>query len=313
MNSNNQSLLIHETQVLYENRCCNQGGSVLFCGGIDKSNNFLNRVLEVKVPSFEVFEFPSMVKQRCFTELIVVNSDIMAIGGDVSIKEDFANFNNSVEIYSSKRKHWQEQYIQIPGKKCFCYCFFMKNIFVIGECNESSYESLKFSFTYSYKIDKWKQIAKFNVARHCAACTIFEGKIVVTGGDIDNEALKSVEAYDYYENKWTYLPDMIEERRLHATVSMGNKMFVIGGYKISSCETFDSHSRIFTSIKSFSTIPIIDNSYLKAVCLGNYIIVLNIVLHKVYMYDVDKQMWSNVDSDFCKNLKGSNCVKYFTQ
>ena len=39
----------------------------------------------------------------------------------------------------------------------------------------------------------------------------------------------SVETYDYYENKWTYLPDMIESRCDHASVSMGNKMFVIGG------------------------------------------------------------------------------------
>ena len=40
------------------------------------------------------------------------------------------------------------------------------------------------------------------------ACTVFEGKIVVSG-DINSNVLKSVEAYDYYENKWTNLTNMI--------------------------------------------------------------------------------------------------------
>ena len=87
-----------------------------------------------------------------------------------------------------------------------------------------------------------------NVERGLAACTDLEGKIVVTGGANDYDQLKSVEAYDYYENKWTYLPDMIEKRSCHAAVSMGNKLFVSVGYKTSSCEIFDSISRYFTML-----------------------------------------------------------------
>ena len=32
-------------------------------------------------------------------------------------------------------------------------------------------------------INAWKKIADLNVARNSAACTVFEGKIVVSGGD----------------------------------------------------------------------------------------------------------------------------------
>ena len=71
---------------------------------------------------------------------------------------------------------------------------------------------------------KWFQLDDTKEKRHYI--TVFEEKLVVTGGAFTN----SVEAYDYYENKWTYLPDMIEERHYHASVSMGNKLFVIGGY-----------------------------------------------------------------------------------
>ena len=41
--------------------------------------------------------------------------------------------------------------------------------------------------------------------------------------------LKSVEVYNYYENKRTYLPDMNEGRCEHASISMSNKMFAISG------------------------------------------------------------------------------------
>ena len=62
--------------------------------------------------------------------------------------------------------------------------------------------------------------------------------------------MKLVEAYDYYENKWTYLPDMIDKRYKHAAVSMGNKLFVIGWSYTTNCEVFDSYSRKFTKINS---------------------------------------------------------------
>ena len=55
--------------------------------------------------------------------------------------------------------------------------------------------------------------SKFYIARDFAAFTVFEGKIGVTGGyNYVHRELKSVEAYDYYEDKWTYLPDIIKGR-----------------------------------------------------------------------------------------------------
>ena len=41
---------------------------------------------------------------------------------------------------------------------------------------------------------------------------------------------------------YTSLPDMIEDRWNHTAVSMGNKIFVTGGYESSNCEIFDSYS-----------------------------------------------------------------------
>ena len=41
-----------------------------------------------------------------------------------------------------------------------------------------------------------------------------------------------------------------EKRHNHASVSMGNKLFVIGGHKILSSELFDSFTRKFTLLLS---------------------------------------------------------------
>ena len=49
----------------------------------------------------------------------------------------------------------------------------------------------------------------------------------MSGGWSNRLLLKSVETFHYYENKWTYLPDMIVRRSHHALVSMGINLFIV--------------------------------------------------------------------------------------
>ena len=93
--------------------------------------------------------------------------------------------------------------------------------------------------------------ADLNVARDFAACTIFEGKIVVTGGEKYFKHLNSVEACDCYKKRWNFLPDMSIKRFYHAAVSMG----VIGERNGTSCEVFDSFSNNFTILQSQTKVP----------------------------------------------------------
>ena len=114
------------------------------------------------------------------------------------------------------------------------------------------------------------------------------------------------------KKKWTYLPDMIEERSYHAAVSVGNKMFIIGGYRSTSCEVFDSRSRKFTTISS-EIISDLEDWCLDAFSIGNKIVMFHKNPHTesaVYLYEVDKDKWSNVEWVFTKNM--SSFVKYYT-
>ena len=124
----------------------------------------------------------------------------------------------------------------------------------------------------------------------------FEGKIVVTRGVSKCLRLTSVEAYDYYKNKWTCLPDIIEKIFSHAAVSMGNKMFIIGGENTPSCEVFDCLSRTFTALKPRPNLPRRISSNSEAFSIGNKIVLLenftSLKSTTVYMYDVDQDNWS---------------------
>ena len=135
-----------------------------------------------------------------------------------------------------------------------------------------------------------------------AASTVFQGRIVVFGGGNScSYATKSVEEYDYYENKLNYLPDMLEKRRSHSTCTMGNKMFIIGRQNNESCEVFKSFSRNFVYIQKmpnyFET---------KATCLGNQINAYAFNVSKVFVYNTNEKHWS------IKKLKLNN-TKHYTQ
>ena len=98
----------------------------------------------------------------------------------------------------------------------------------------------------------------------------------------------------YYENKWTYLPEMIEGRFEHGSVSMGNKMFVIGGIWRLSGEVFDSVSRKFTYIKDMLVNHFYEILFVRAVRIGHKIIVFpnrDPTCGKAYIYNIHKDDW----------------------
>ena len=92
-----------------------------------------------------------------------------------------------------------------------------------------------------------------NEIRTFAACTVFEGKIVVSGGyNLNNFiGINTVEAYDHVADEWTCMPNMVEGRRKYGSVAMKNKLFVFGIYifGIGSSEVYDSRFNNFVVLK----------------------------------------------------------------
>ena len=132
----------------------------------------------------------------------------------------------------------------------------------------------------------------------------------MTGGydGVNRVKLSSVEAYDYYENKWDFLPCMINKRCLHGAVSMGNKLFVIGGDYNTSCEVFDSISIKFTSIKQLVQSCF---KYVSAVSIGDKVLIFGSGYRagkeRCYTYYVDENEWY-CKSNFCFNFEELGCL-----
>ena len=77
-------------------------------------------------------------------------------------------------------------------------------------------------------------------------------------GGYNGTSYNSVEAYDHHENKWTYLPDMIQRRIHNSSISLGNKLCVILGHYINKLEVLDSDTRKFSVINYKMKFPNIE-------------------------------------------------------
>ena len=146
----------------------------------------------------------------------------------------------------------------------------MKKLFIIGENLQWARKINSSCFTYDMKRNERIKIANLNQSRSSAACKTFEGKIIVTGGVLRSNScqLKSV-AYDYYQNKGTYLRYMIDKKDDHTAVSIGIKLFIFREMHFSSCEVFDSCSRKFTIINLEMKVLALEINYFKAYCIGS--------------------------------------------
>ena len=194
----------------------------------------------------------------------------------------------------------------------------MNKLYLIGGWIIISDESLSSCYNYDIFSKTWNEIADLNEVRKWAECTIFEGKIVVTGGVNSLTQLNSVEAYDYYENKWNYLPNMIQGRSSHGSVSLGNKLFVIGGFNTSSCEVFGRSSKVFTKIKGldhpfyiYPTLPLVSVGYkiIAFATRGSNRFLYKSKTKVIYIYDVLSNQWSFKENKLTSNKEVNCCTK----
>ena len=138
-----------------------------------------------------------------------------------------------------------------------------------------------------------------NSARSHLACSVFEGRIVVSGG-YNREILNTVEAYDHVGDTWENLPNMIIGRDGHKSVAVKNKLFVMGGFFKNSCEVFDSTNFIFTLFKQ----PKLDSKFYlrnpsEVITIGSKLFCLK---RNIKIYDLENDEWSEKPCEATKNI-----------
>ena len=294
------------SSVLYQNRYCSQEDFYIIIDGTKSriQGGNIRNIYKVKYPNVD--EILDSFLKFSYSDLTVASGiNIWTRCDQGTVSEDlnsvYISFRNSVATNGLTYNLFQ-----IPDKRInFCACSFMKHLYILGGY-ASEGGALRTCLKYDTRDGSWSDISNMNYRRVHSACTVFVGKIVVSGGlnavGVNNDAeLSSVEAHDHVQNKWSNLPEMINGRYIHGAVSRGNKMFVIGGCnrltrtRRLTCEVFDSSSRKFTNIKQMVNIDAIGMASTSVVSIGKNIFVFrsiyNYMVENVQIYNVPENEW----------------------
>ena len=178
----------------------------------------------------------------------------------------------------------------------------MENIYILGgSCRRDwtpnlVYESCVVFDIEAYVTERFRETSAMLFGREKSACSVFGGRIVVSGGEIDDgwfyQGSTTVEVYDHCANEWSRMPDMLQGRFNHASVSIRNKLYMIGGTLNRQCEVFDSFSNKFAYIKPVLPIYKFDWIQTQYVTIGDKIKIYNGRSLDAAVFDVEKEEWS---------------------
>ena len=312
---------------LYQNRYCDQEDFSIAVFGGEKLIEYCIPYKPFLLENFDTkIYLPCLVHSKNGCKAIASGSDIYLADHNI-VSDSYSN-----ELYSSSTS-WKtlpllDEDTEYFGrgryysfwKKSYNVCAFMQKLFVISGKNVED-ECDRSCMVYDKQSDSWNYIAYMMEGREKAACTVFEGRIVVSGGsyaheyDYNQKLLDTVEAYDHHEDKWSYFEPMLSQRSNHTAVSISNKMFMIGGNDQcfrTNCEVFDSVTEMFTSITS---IPEWIDYYVsdkKTVCVGYNIYFFAGEKYgevNIYSFDIMKNSFSFKTSLYLDENKSFSCTK----
>ena len=181
------------TKILYQNRFCEQEDfDVIISGTTDMLKRSEERIsFRISSKIFDKVETIHHSKRHSHSDRTVCErSNVWTVCSRIPNVGKYQmrpslKFVDSFRIYLNKTDQWVNV-IQIPDdRENFIACSFMKNIYVFGGFTKKA--SLKSCYKYDTNKSKWIYIASMIEYRQLASCTVFRGKIVLTGGqDVEN-------------------------------------------------------------------------------------------------------------------------------
>ena len=305
--------------LLYQTRYCAQEDfSIAVC---------MNRSLKVLEFSLAMNNYEK-INQKDFKTNVSNNSNIVACESNLyEIKENctFKRYNNSINNETDLPSLLDE-------RLDFCVCSYMRKVYVIG--GQGKLQGFVYScMCYDINSNKWTYVGSLIENRENASCAVFKGKIVVTGGYVipyrpyGERCMSfcrsnSSESYCFHEDKWTQFSAMLQGRVDHGSVTIKDKLFVIGGDYNDSCEVLDCITSKFVFIKSLPNLKN-NQSYLvsniEAVSIGYKIYVIRKMKHTnkkddrrtdilIYCYS-DEQNACNQESNLQLEFEIFSCAK----
>ena len=230
-------------------RYCDQNMfKILVCGGDDSNFKNTKNIYQLDVKDVKKIKLLNNSFNRRLAKAVVVKDAVYFFGGYTE-----GNFDppiSSVEKYSFTTNRFEKVADLNIESDSFCVCAFMDKIYIVaGPEND---KSLTRCMKFDTNDRSFKTIASLNEFRRFPACSVFQEKLVVSGGndsfDLFGVPLDTVEVYDHVSDEWSHFSNMVSGRARHASIAARNKIFVSSGTGCGSCEVFDSVSNKFTFI-----------------------------------------------------------------
>ena len=289
-------------------RYCDQDKfNILVCGG--RVGFFYSsdvHKIDCKNLKQSISDHFQLSESLAFLKAVYLRGEVFVFYG----KND-SGFVTSVNKYSIVDKKWQCVYDKGVHYHDFCACGLIDKIYVLGGITKSVIDTSQQTITercLDTKNYTWKQISKMRYFKCSAACSPYQGKVVVSGGYSNGRSLSFVEAYDHTVDEWVEMPRMVNARHCHSQITVKNKLFIIG-IKRESCEVYDSDCKKFVLINKPIRSNISFYRNFEVVSIGNKIIVYDFDVNYFSCYDVEKDEWSEEDFELAKNLAYFSCVK----
>ena len=245
-----------------------------------------------------------MTKNRRFSKL---SSSVVYLKGHVYYFNCLYRcgvYINKVEKYSIATDSIDVVADMFDDRISFCACGFLDKVYIVGgKLNNVATATCILFDTKEYK---WENAVIMNEARLAAACTVFEGAVVVSGGYHDGTYLRTVEAYDHIADEWSYMPNMIEEGCYHKLVAIKNKLFAMGGWK-KLVEVYDSTCKKFVIIRPTILGNCIPGA--QAISLANKVVIFFCNRSSVLCYDVDTDEWNVYPCGKGRNINDNIYIK----
>ena len=218
---------------------------------------------------------------------------VYIIGGS-----DGKNELGSVEIYNTKSLVWEKTPSRmVTPRSCFDAAMVDRKIYAVGGVYYST--PLKSVEVYDPALHKWRLIPGGMHTSRCglsvAACC---GKVYAIGGQaLGWNCLSSVECFDPKTSTWCKVASIKTPRRNAMSVSVNDKIYIIGGYNGSSAvnlvEVYDPRENVWCCLAPMHT----KRSSASAVHMDGSIFVAGgysgtSFLKSVERYDIRTNQWS---------------------
>nr|XP_009860409.2 influenza virus NS1A-binding protein-like isoform X2 [Ciona intestinalis] len=142
----------------------------------------------------------------------LIGGIIRGVGGLLRYSTNFT----SMESYDPREGKWKPLQSMNEERYGSCGVVYNDEIYAIGGGNLRSVER------YNFRTNSWSRISRLNRVRWGSCACVVNGKIYVIGGSIgdDDDASKSIEAYDATINEWKIETNMETPRRWASVVAL---------------------------------------------------------------------------------------------